>query len=139
MVHEDVGYGMDVTLLHHDVGLVRTRHDMHLEHSPSTLNALTLYYTMDMRNQEVEVSTCRINIASRRSLRSDLLRACRSSGSGARSDLRWARSCSRHGCGRWRATVAPGSTARAASQAARTRPASAWATPAGPCSTAVLK
>lgn len=57
MVLEDEGRGMDVTLLHHDVGLVRTRADMRLARHPELppLGTMSLYDPIDIRNEEVEV------------------------------------------------------------------------------------
>lgn len=56
VVQEDEGRGMDVTLLHHDVGLVRTRTDMTLSlRPPNPLVALRLYNPVDLKNEMVEV------------------------------------------------------------------------------------
>ncbi|KAM3955039.1 trypsin alpha [Aphomia sociella] len=56
VIQEDEGRGMDVTLLHHDVGLVRTRIDMALS-TPSLpdLRSIRTYNTMDLKNEEVQV------------------------------------------------------------------------------------
>ncbi|XP_063828459.1 glandular kallikrein-like [Ostrinia nubilalis] len=57
VVQEDEGRGPDVTLLHHDVGLVRTRAAMALAARAATdpLRAMRLYNPVDLKNEEVEV------------------------------------------------------------------------------------
>ncbi|XP_050553526.1 chymotrypsin-1 [Spodoptera frugiperda] len=57
VVQEDEGRGVDVTLLHHDVGLVRTRNDMTLATNPKLdpIHAMRLYNPMDLKNEEVQV------------------------------------------------------------------------------------
>ncbi|KAH9642014.1 hypothetical protein HF086_010526 [Spodoptera exigua] len=57
VVQEDEGRGVDVTLLHHDVGLVRTRNDMQLATSPKLdpMHAMRLYNPMELKNEEVQV------------------------------------------------------------------------------------
>ncbi|RVE42566.1 hypothetical protein evm_012779 [Chilo suppressalis] len=57
VIQEDEGRGMDVTLLHHDVGLVRTRVDMVLNSQPKTdpLHAMRLYNPVDLKNERVKV------------------------------------------------------------------------------------
>ncbi|XP_075991070.1 kallikrein 1-related peptidase b24-like [Anticarsia gemmatalis] len=57
VVQEDEGRGVDVTLLHHDVGLVRSRTDMVLTSTPplDPLSAMRLYNPLDLREQEVQV------------------------------------------------------------------------------------
>ncbi|XP_021199089.2 trypsin, alkaline B [Helicoverpa armigera] len=57
VVQEDEGRGVDVTLLHHDVGLVRTRSDMSLASAPKLdpMAAMRLYNPVDLKNEEVQV------------------------------------------------------------------------------------
>ncbi|XP_022834691.1 chymotrypsin-1-like [Spodoptera litura] len=57
VVQEDEGRGVDVTLLHHDVGLVRTRNDMKLATNPKLdpMHAMRLYNPLDLKNEEVQV------------------------------------------------------------------------------------
>lgn len=59
VLQEDEGRGVDVTLLHHDVGLVRTRHDMTLAAAPKLdpMHAMRLYNPIDLKNEEVQVIT----------------------------------------------------------------------------------
>uniref|UniRef100_A0A2A4K6S8 Peptidase S1 domain-containing protein n=1 Tax=Heliothis virescens TaxID=7102 RepID=A0A2A4K6S8_HELVI len=59
VVQEDEGRGVDVTLLHHDVGLVRTRNDMSLASAPRVdpMAAMRLYNPADLKNEEVQVTT----------------------------------------------------------------------------------
>lgn len=56
---EDEGRGMDVTLLHHDVGLLRTRTPMKLASplSLKPLHALRLYNLEKLKDHEVQVLT----------------------------------------------------------------------------------
>lgn len=62
VVQEDEGRGIDVTLLNHDVGLVRTRRDMVLAKEPllEPLRAMRLYNPMDLKQEDVEVSSITI-------------------------------------------------------------------------------
>ncbi|CAH0747805.1 unnamed protein product [Diatraea saccharalis] len=57
VVQEDEGRGVDVTLLHHDVGLVRSRVDMVLATPPNTdpLHTMRLYNPVDLKNEQVKV------------------------------------------------------------------------------------
>lgn len=57
VVQEDEGHGVDVTVLHHDVGLVRTRSDMLLVAAPSRdpLVAMKLYDPEEITGEEVQV------------------------------------------------------------------------------------
>ncbi|XP_026764510.2 chymotrypsin-1-like [Galleria mellonella] len=56
VVHEVVGRGTDVTLLHHDIGLVRTRRDMVLRGRDAPhLRSLHLYNSLDLTDKEVQV------------------------------------------------------------------------------------
>ncbi|CAH0600930.1 unnamed protein product [Chrysodeixis includens] len=57
VVQEDEGRGIDVTLLHHDVGLVRTRQDMVLSNTLQLdpMQAIRLYNPIDLKNEEVQV------------------------------------------------------------------------------------
>ncbi|KAG6464942.1 hypothetical protein O3G_MSEX014827 [Manduca sexta] len=57
VVQEDEGRGMDVTVLHHDVGLVRTRHDMKLNAAPprDPLVVMREYNPVDLHDKEVQV------------------------------------------------------------------------------------
>lgn len=58
VLQEDEGRGADVTLLHHDVGLVRTRTDMILRAPPPVpqLEAIRLYDPRQLTDEPVEVS-----------------------------------------------------------------------------------
>lgn len=57
MVQEDRGRGPDVTALHHDVGLVRTRTDIQLTTAPrlDPLLAMSLYNPLNLANEEIVV------------------------------------------------------------------------------------
>ncbi|XP_059054676.1 coagulation factor IX-like [Achroia grisella] len=56
VVQEDEGRGVDVTVLHHDLGLVRTRADMVLHHgSLPGLHSLRTYNPLHLTNVEVQV------------------------------------------------------------------------------------
>lgn len=58
VVQEDEGRGVDVTLLHNDLGLVRTRGDMLVNTLPQNepLRSMRRYNPADLRNEEVQVS-----------------------------------------------------------------------------------
>ncbi|XP_022113091.2 chymotrypsin-1-like [Pieris rapae] len=53
----DEGQGLDVTVLHNDVGLVRTRNEMRLSAAPAmdVLSGMSLYSPSEMYNKEVTV------------------------------------------------------------------------------------
>lgn len=57
VVQEDEGRGMDVTLLHHDVGLVCTRAHMALRTRllADPVAAMRRYNAFELHNEEVEV------------------------------------------------------------------------------------
>ncbi|CAG5048601.1 unnamed protein product [Parnassius apollo] len=57
VLQEDSGRGMDVTLLHHDVGLVRTRDEIKLHASlpPDPLLNFRRYEPMNLFHKEVQV------------------------------------------------------------------------------------
>ncbi|CAH4035254.1 unnamed protein product [Pieris brassicae] len=53
----DEGQGLDVTVLHNDVGLVRTRNEMRLSAAPAmdVLSGMSLYSPSEMYNKEITV------------------------------------------------------------------------------------
>lgn len=57
MLEEDEGRGVDVTVLRHDVGLIRTKQTMTLI-TPlpvEPIEAMRRYVPYDMKNEEIEV------------------------------------------------------------------------------------
>lgn len=55
MVQKDEGRGLDVTELHHDVGLVRTRDEIKLANTDSILRSLRSNDAFDLYDKVVQV------------------------------------------------------------------------------------
>lgn len=58
MVEEDEGRGIDVTLLHHDIGMVRSQYAMTLQNQPSVdpIVSIKRFNPIDLKMEQVMVS-----------------------------------------------------------------------------------